>query len=146
VPKPRTKKHPKITLDAFLEAVLDAAGYEDDVLIALEVKSRDLHAWLENNPNVKGLAREALEERDVDTAGFRLGWLRDTERQPERDVDANWALYRQFLEEESTLEARDALEDAKSRTADLVARLQAEKKARLETIKAQRPPRLEGED
>jgi hypothetical protein len=142
----RTKKVARITLDAFLEAVLDAAGFEDDVLIALEVNARDLHAWLEKNPHVKGLARDALEERDVDTSGYRLGWLRETDAQLERDVDANWALYRQFLQEEVTLEAQDSLEEAKSRTADLVAKLQAEKKARLEEKRKEKPVFLEAED
>jgi hypothetical protein len=142
----RTKKVARITLDAFLEAVLDAAGFEDDALIALEVKARDLHAWLEKHPNAKGLARDALEERDVDISSFRLGWLRESEAPAERDVDANWALYRQFLEEEVTLEAQDSLEDAKSRTAELVAKLQAEKRARLEAKRAGKAGLLESED
>ncbi|NJK46492.1 MAG: hypothetical protein HC933_21600 [Pleurocapsa sp. SU_196_0] len=126
------RRSARITLDAFLEAVLDAAGFEDDVLLALEVKARELHAWLEAHPHVKPLALEALEEREVDTSGYRLGWLRESQKSAPPDTDANWALYRQLVEEEVVVEAQEALEGAKARTGDLIAKLQAEKRAKLE--------------
>ncbi len=123
----------RITLDAFLEAVLDAAGFEDDVLRGLEVKAKELQAWLERHPNARRAAREALEEREIETTGYRLGWLRDPEGAPKDEgVDANWAFYRELLVEDVALEAMEGLESAKSRTADLISKLQAEKRAKLE--------------
>jgi hypothetical protein len=126
------RRTPKLTLDAFLEAVQDAAGYEDDVLLHLELKSRELRDFLQKFPDAKRAARELLEEREIDTGGYRLGWLRDDESlvaTDPSDHDANWAKLRELLQEEVVLVGQDTLENAKARTAELVEQLRLQKEA-----------------
>jgi hypothetical protein len=123
------RRTPKLTLDAFLEAIEDAAGYEDDVLRHLELKPKELHTFLGKHPDARRAALELLEERGVDTAGYRLGWLRGGDElvAPPHDEDANWAKLRELLQEEVSLAGQDVLEASKARTEELVAQLRAQK-------------------
>jgi hypothetical protein len=126
----KRKREAKITPDAFLEAVLDSGGLEDAVLAALEVKAKELHAWMQKHPDVVQAARDELEEREIDTTEAHLGWLRGASSGLEViDLEGDWAQYREFLLEQPKVEAREELEQAIERTADLVSRLQAEKRA-----------------
>ncbi len=138
----RSKKKPSLlTTDAFLEAVLDAGGLEDAVLVALELKPKVLHAWLEKNLEVREAALQELEEREIDTSEAMFGWLRpSTKSKPLEEEDSNWAQYKALLEEEPKLEALESLENAKARTTDLVAQLQAAKRAQLEQKKLAKRP------
>ena len=130
------RKPSSLTPDAFLEAVLDAHGLEDKVLVALEVKPKALHNFLEKNPDVRQAALLELEEREFDTSEMHFGWLRPSAKvSPESEEDANWARYKALLEEEPRLEAFESLENAKARTENLVAQLQAAKRAKLEAKK-----------
>jgi hypothetical protein len=136
------RRTPKLSLDAFLEAVQDAAGYEDDVLIHLELKPKELRDFLQKFPDAKRAARELLEEREIDVTGYRLGWLRDDESlvaSDPGDHDANWAKLRELLQEEIVLVGQDTLESAKARTAELVEQLRLQKEA----AKPPKKPRLE---
>ncbi len=129
----------KITPDAFLEAVLDCNGDEACVMERLEVRDKALHAWMGQHVAVVEEARAQLEERGVDTTEALLGWLRYNDQlSAELDVDDNWAHYRDLLIEETVLEAREDLERAKSKTADLVEQLQAQKRARRQPSKRER--------
>jgi IS1 family transposase len=124
-------KKTTLTTDAFLEAVLDAGGLEAEVLAALEVKAKQLHTWLAKHNEARELALEELSERDFDTSELQFGWLRPAKTEAlEDDTDANWAHYKALLEEEPKLEAAQSLESAKARTLELVAQLQAEKRAK----------------
>ncbi len=126
----KKKREAKIMADAFLEAVLDAGGLEDDVLAALQVKAKELHLWMQKNFDVVQAARVELEEREIDTTEPHLGWLRGASSGLEViDLEGDWAQYREFLLEQPKVEAREELEHAMERTADLVSRLQAEKRA-----------------
>ena len=121
----------KLTLEAFLEAIEDASGYEDDVLRHLESKPRELRDWLVKYPDAKRAALELLEEREVDTGSYRIGWLRGDENlaaAPESE-DPNWARLRELLQEEVVLAGQDVLEGAKSRTSELVEKLRLQKEA-----------------
>ena len=121
----------KLTLEAFLEAIEDASGYEDDVLRHLELKPRELRDWLIKYPDAKRAALELLEEREVDTGSYRIGWLRGDENlaaAPESE-DPNWARLRELLQEEVVLAGQDVLEGAKSRTSELVEKLRLQKEA-----------------
>ncbi len=130
------RKPSSLTPDAFLEAVLDAGGLEDRVLVALEVKPKALHNFLEKNPDVREAALSELEEREFDTSEMHFGWLRPSGRaEPQSEEDANWARYKALLEEEPRLEALESLENAKARTQDIVSQLQAAKRAKLEAKK-----------
>ena len=130
------RKPSSLTPDAFLEAVLDAHGLEDRVLVALEVKPKALHNFLEKNPDVREAALIELEEREFDTTEMQYGWLRPSAKVSlESEEDANWARYKALLEEEPRLEAFESLENAKARTENLVAQLQAAKRAKLEAKK-----------
>ena len=125
------RRSQKLTLEAFLEAIEDASGYEDDVLRHLELKPKELRDWLVKYPDAKRAALERLEEREVDTGGYRIGWLRGDESlaaAPEAE-DPNWARLRELLQEEVVLAGQDVLEGAKSRTADLVEQLRLQKQA-----------------
>jgi CRISPR/Cas system CMR subunit Cmr4 (Cas7 group RAMP superfamily) len=122
------RRTPKLTLDAFLEAIQDASGYEDDVLRHLELKPRELHDFLQRFPDARRAALELLEEREVDTSGYRLGWLRgETELSAPMIDDANWARLRELLQEEVVIAGQDVLEASKARTSELVERLRLEK-------------------
>lgn len=130
------RKPSSLTPDAFLEAVLDAGGLEDRVLVALEVKPKALHNFLEKNPDVRQAALSELEEREFDTSEMHFGWLRlSTKVSPESEEDANWARYKALLEEEPRLEALESLENAKMKTENLVSQLQAAKRAKIEAKK-----------
>lgn len=121
----------KLTLEAFLEAIEDASGFEDDVLRHLELKSRELRDWLIKYPDAKRAALELLEEREIDTGSYRIGWLRGDQSlaaTPELE-DPNWARLRELLQEEVVLAGQDLLEGAKSRTAELVEKLRLQKQA-----------------
>jgi hypothetical protein len=121
----------KLTLEAFLEAIEDASGYEDDVLRHLELKPRELRDWLAKYPDATRAALERLEEREVDVGSYRIGWLRGDESlaaAPEAE-DPNWARLRELLQEEVVLAGQDVLEGAKSRTAELVEKLRLHKQA-----------------
>ena len=121
----------KLTLEAFLEALEDASGYEDDVLRHLELKPRELRDWLIKYPDAKRAGLELLEEREVDTGSYRIGWLRGDENlaaAPESE-DPNWARLRELLQEEVVLAGQDVLEGAKSRTSELVEKLRLQKEA-----------------
>jgi hypothetical protein len=134
------KRKSTLTADAFLEAVLDAAGLEAEVLAALEVKPKQLHAWLAKHNEAREAALSELFERDFDTTEIQFGWLRPAKTQKlEDDQDANWAHYRALLEEEPKLEAAQSLQNAKARTLELVSQLQAEKRAK----RASKPQRFE---
>lgn len=136
----RTKKSTSLTPDAFLEAVLDSGGLEDGVLVALEVKAKALHGFLEHHPELREAALSELEEREFDTSESRFGWLRPSlKSKPESEENSNWAQYRALLEEEPKLEAVASLEQAKARTHDLVSRLQSEKRAKLEEKRLKKP-------
>ena len=129
--KPTFKQPKAITPDAFLEIVLDCEGDEEIVLGVLEVRDRALHGWMAANPATVQAARDGLRERGVDLSEPMLGWLRGDERLASTaDEDGDWARYRDLILEEQVLDAKAVLEGAKARTADLVARLQAEKRAR----------------
>jgi hypothetical protein len=128
-------KKQSLTTDAFLEAVLDANGLEGEVLAALEVKPKQLHAWLAKNSEAREAALLELFERDFDTSEIQFGWLRPAPSPKLEDDDANWAQYRALLLEEPKLEAAQSLEQAKVRTLELVSRLQAEKRAKREQKK-----------
>ncbi|MFN3266532.1 MAG: hypothetical protein ACK41E_06790 [Deinococcales bacterium] len=125
----KRQKAPILTFDAFLEAVLDASGLEAEVLAALELKPKQLHAWLDKNPQARQAALAELFEREIDTSEIQFGWLRPSAPKLESKEDANWAQYRALLLEESKLEAAASLEKAKARTEELVSRLQAAKRA-----------------
>jgi hypothetical protein len=131
----KRKSSPQITTDAFLEAVLDANGLEGEVLAALEVKPKQLHAWLAKNSEAREAALLELFEREFDTSDIQFGWLRPPQTAKLEDDDANWAQYRALLLEEPKLEAAQSLEQAKARTLALVSQLQAEKRARREQKK-----------
>ena len=121
----------KLTLEAFLEAIEDASGFEDDVLRHLELKPTELRDWLVKYPDAKRAALERLEEREVDTGSYRIGWLRGEltlAAAPEAE-DPNWARLRELLQEEVVLAGQDVLEGAKSRTAELVEQLRLQKEA-----------------
>lgn len=126
------KRRPqKLTLEAFLEAIEDASGFEDDVLRHLELKPRELRDWLVKYPDAKRAALELLEEREVDIGSYRIGWLRGDESlaaAPDLE-DPNWARLRELLQEEVVLAGQDLLEGAKSRTADLIQKLRLQKQA-----------------
>ena len=121
----------KLTLEAFLEALEDASGYEDDVLRHLELKPRELRDWLVKYPDAKRAGLELLEEREVDTDSYRIGWLRgdDSLAAAPESEDPNWARLRELLKEEVVLAGQDVLEGAKSRTAELVEKLRLQKEA-----------------
>jgi hypothetical protein len=142
VARAKKKREAKITADAFLEAVLDAGGLEEDVLAALEVKSKELHAWMAKNADVVNAARDELEERNIDTTEADFGWLRGSTSSGLEviDLEGDWAQYREFLLEQPKIEAREELESAMGRTADLVARLQAEKRAKKKPKGEPTPP------
>jgi hypothetical protein len=134
-------KKATLTPDAFLEAVLDAGGLEAEVLAALEVKPKQLHAWLSKNNQAREAALSELFERDFDTTEVQFGWLRPAKSQAlEDDQDANWAEYKALLEEEPKLEAAQSLENAKARTLALVSQLQADKRAKRQA----KTPNVEG--
>jgi hypothetical protein len=140
----RTKtQRPKLTTDAFLEAVLDAGGDETMVLETLELRPRELHDWFANNFDVIDLARLALEEREIDTSEPEFGWLRHSGSLDfASEEDSNWSQYRGLLQQEVKLEAGDKLQDSLERTQAMVAELQAKKRAKLE----QRRPLNQPED
>ena len=121
----------KLTLEAFLEAIEDASGYEDDVLRHLELKPKELRDWLVKYPDAKRAALERLEEREVDTGSYRIGWLRgDESLAADAELeDPNWARLRELLQEEVVLVGQDVLEGAKGRTAELVEKLRLQKQA-----------------
>lgn len=101
----KRQKTPTLTSDAFLEAVLDASGLEAEVLAALEVKPKQLHAWLAKNPEVREAALAELFEREIDTTEIQFGWLRPSVAPKlESEEDANWAQYKALLLEEPKLE------------------------------------------
>jgi hypothetical protein len=130
------RKSSSLSPDAFLEAVLDAAGLEDSVLIALETKPKALHKFLEQHPELRQIAITELEEREIDTTEAIFGWLRPNQQAKlETEEDTNWARYKALLEEEPRLEAVESLETAKARTLEMVLKLQAEKRAKLEAKK-----------
>ena len=125
------RRSQKLTLEAFLEAIEDASGFEDDVLRHLELKPKELRDWLVKYPDAKRAALERLEEREVDTGSYRIGWLRGDESlvaAPESE-DPNWARLRELLKEEVVLAGQDVLEGAKGRTAELVEKLRLQKQA-----------------
>lgn len=128
----------KLTLEAFLEALEDASGYEDDVLRHLELKPRELRDWLVKYPDAKRAGLELLEEREVDTGSYRIGWLRgdDSLAAAPESEDPNWARLRELLKEEVVLAGQDMLEGAKSRTAELVEKLRLQK----ETARVSKKP------
>jgi hypothetical protein len=140
----RTKtQRPKLTSDAFLEAVLDAGGDEAMVLETLELRPRELHDWLAKNIDVIDAARLALEEREIDTSEPEFGWLRHSGSLDfASEEDSNWSQYRGLLQQEVKLEAGDKLQDSLERTQAMVAELQAKKRAKLE----ERQPRIQSED
>jgi hypothetical protein len=140
----RTKtQRPKLTSDAFLEAVLDAGGDEAMVLETLELRPRELHDWLAKNIDVIDAARLALEEREIDTSEPEFGWLRHSGSLDfASEEDSNWSQYRGLLQQEVKLEAGDKLQDSLERTQAMVAELQAKKRAKLE----ERRPRIQSED
>jgi hypothetical protein len=112
---------------------MDAAGDETLVLETLEVRPRELHAWLAKNPDVIDAARLALEEREIDTSEPEFGWLRHSGRLDfVSEEDSNWSQYRGLLQQEVKLEAGDKLHGSLERTQALVAELQAKKRAKLE--------------
>ena len=121
----------KLTLEAFLEAIEDASGYEDDVLRHLELKPRELRDGLIKYPDAKRAGLELLEEREVDTGSYRIGWLRgdDSLAAAPESEDPNWARLRELLKEEVVLAGQDVLEGAKSRTSELVEKLRLQKEA-----------------
>jgi hypothetical protein len=140
----RTKtQRPKLTSDAFLEAVLDSGGDELMVLETLELRPRELHDWLAKNTDVIDAARLALEEREIDTSEPEFGWLRHSGTLDfASEEDSNWSQYRGLLQQEIKLEAVDKLQDSLERTQAMVAELQAKKRVKLE----QRQPRIQSED
>jgi hypothetical protein len=134
---------PKLSSDAFLEAVLDAGGDESMVLETLELRPRELHDWLAKNIDVIDAARLALEEREIDTSEPEFGWLQHSGTLDfASEEDSNWSQYRGLLQQEVKLEAGDKLQDSLERTQAMVAELQAKKRAKLE----QRQPRIRSED
>ena len=139
----KTKSQTIITPDAFLEAVLDAEGFEDMVLEILDVKAKALHAWMNKNETAVQLAREALEERDIDTTDTLLGWLSTASSLKNLQADtSDWAKYRDLLLEETVMEAKETLTGALERTNSLLEQLQAEKRAK----QAAKKPKLEFQD
>ena len=139
--KPVNRKAPnrktRLLPEAFLEAVLDAAGNETVVLETLELRARELHDWLAKNTDVIDTARLALEERAIDTSEPEFGWLRHSGSLDfASEEDSNWSQYRGLLQQEVKLEAGDKLQDSLERTQTMVAELQAKKRARLQ---GQRP-------
>ena len=136
-----------LTPDAFLEAVLDANGLEAGVLLALEVKPKALHSFLEKHPELRQAALSELEEREFDSSEPDFGWLRpNAQPKPLEETDGNWATYKALLEEEPRLEAIESLENAKARTQDLVAQLQSAKRAKLEAKKLEKAREQNWED
>jgi hypothetical protein len=125
------RRQQKLTLEAFLEAIEDASGFEDDVLRHLALKPRELRDWLAKYPDAKRAALERLEEREVDTGSYRIGWLRGdlTLAAASEAEDPNWARLRELLQEEVVLAGQDVLEGAKNRTAELVEKLRLQKQA-----------------
>ena len=125
------RRSQKLTLEAFLEAIEDASGFEDDVLRHLELKPKELRDWLVKYPDAKRAGLELLEEREVDTGSYRIGWLRgDESLAADAELeDPNWARLRELLQEEIVLVGQDVLEGAKSRTAELVEQLRLQKQA-----------------
>ena len=127
----KTKPQTIITPDAFLEAVLDTEGFEDMVLEILDVKAKALHAWMNKNETAVQLAREALEERDIDTTDALLGWLSTASSLKVLQADtSDWAKYRDLLIEETVIEAKETLMGSLERTNSLLEQLQAEKRAK----------------
>ena len=136
----KTKPQTIITPDAFLEAVLDTEGFEDMVLEILDVKAKALHAWMNKNETAVQLAREALEERDIDTTDALLGWLSTASSLKVLQADtSDWAKYRDLLLEETVIEAKETLTGSLEKTNTLLEQLQAEKRAKQATKK----PKLE---
>lgn len=136
----KTKPQTIITPDAFLEAVLDTEGFEDMVLEILDVKAKALHAWMNKNETAVQLAREALEERDIDTTDALLGWLSTASSLKVLQADtSDWAKYRDLLIEETMIEAKETLTGSLERTNSLLEQLQAEKRAK----QAAKKPKLE---
>ena len=136
----KTKPQTIITPDAFLEAVLDTEGFEDMVLEILDVKAKALHAWMNKNETAVQLAREALEERDIDTTDALLGWLSTASSLKVLQADtSDWAKYRDLLLEETVIEAKETLTGSMTRTNSLLEQLQAEKRAK----QAAKKPKLE---
>ena len=139
----KTKPQTIITPDAFLEAVLDTEGFEDMVLEILDVKAKALHAWMNKNETAVQLAREALEERDIDTTDTLLGWLSTASSLKNLQADtSDWAKYRDLLLEETVIEAKETLTGSLERTNSLLEQLQAEKRAK----QAAKKPKLEFQD
>ena len=136
----KTKPQTIITPDAFLEAVLDTEGFEDMVLEILDVKAKALHAWMNKNETAVQLAREALEERDIDTTDALLGWLSTASSLKVLQADtSDWAKYRDLLLEETVIEAKETLTGSLEKTNTLLEQLQAEKRAK----QAAKKPKLE---
>ena len=90
-----------------------------------------LHAWMNKNETAVQLAREALEERDIDTTDTLLGWLSTASSLKNLQADtSDWAKYRDLLLEETVMEAKETLTGALERTNSLLEQLQAEKRAK----------------
>jgi hypothetical protein len=137
----KRKKSARLLPEAFLEAVLDAAGDETLVLETLEVRPRELHDWLAKHIDVIDAARLALEEREIDTSESEFGWLRHSGSLDfAGEEDSNWSQYRGLLQQEVKLEAGDKLQDSLERTQALVAELQAKKRAKLEQPQPRNQP------
>ena len=137
------KRGAPLLADAFLEAVLDAAGEEALVLERLELRARELHAILAKNPDWIDAARLALQEREIDTDEPEFGWLRHSDPlEFESESDSNWSQYRGLLQQEVKLESVDRLQSSLDRTQELILELQAKKRAKLE----QRQPNVQPEE
>ncbi len=138
--KPKTN----ITPDAFLEAVLDTEGFEDMVLEILDIKAKALHAWMNKNEITVQQAKEALEEREIDTTEPMLGWLSTASSLKVLQSDnSEWAKYRDLLLEETVIEAKETLTGSLERTNSLLEQLAAEKRAKQQAAKK---PKLEFHD
>jgi hypothetical protein len=141
--KTKFKAKTVITPDAFLEAVLDSEGFEDTVMGILEVKARELHAWMNKNETVVQQAKDALEEREIDTSEPMLGWLSTASSLKTLQADtSDWAKYRDLLLEETVIEAKDTLSGSLEKTNALLEKLAAEKRAKRDEKK----PKLEFRD
>jgi hypothetical protein len=145
----RLARKSKLMPEAFLEAVLDAAGDENLVLEQLGLRARELHLFLSKHPDLIDAARLSLEEQEIDTDEPEFGWLRhsaslDSEPDFDPQADSNWSQYRGLLQQEVKLESVDRLQTSLERTQELVAALQAKKRAIRE--QAGKRPRSEDSD
>jgi hypothetical protein len=142
----KRKKSARLLPEAFLEAVLDAAGDETLVLETLEVRPRELHDWLAKNTDLIDAARLALEEREIDTFEPEFGWLRHSGSLDfTAEEDSNWSQYRGLLQQKVKLEAGEKLQGSLERTQTMVAELQAKKRASLEQRQSKTQPKAHPE-